>query len=365
MPTPIRVGIIGVGWGAIVQTPAFRCVPEYEVAALCSRRPERVAQAGEQLGIADTSTDWREFVRRDDLDLISICTPTDLHHEQAIAAFEAGKNVLCEKPLALNEGQGLEMVQAAEASGKANAVCFENRWGREKLIAWDMVREGYLGQPFFARVTMAAEYWHPSRSLQSEWMYRLDQGGGYLLGLASHDLDYACCLFGEPEAVCADVRTSVPRRKRPDGTELEVDADDTSTVILRMRSGVSALVSTSVVGLHTRDSYRLEAFGSDGTVMIDGTLFSSELRAGRVGDEGLSIVPGSTRMPRSGIEIPKRKAAAAIRALALMLEDWLPAFDGKSVPRVPSIRDAWIVQQIIDGARQSSAGAGWVQIKSS
>jgi predicted dehydrogenase len=365
MPTPIRVGIIGVGWGAIVQTPAFRCVPEYEVAAICSRRPERVAQAAEKLGIAETSTDWREFVQRDDLDLISVCTPTDLHHEQTIAALQAGKGVLCEKPVALNEGQAFEMLRAAEESGKPNAVCFENRWSPQKRAAGNMVHDGYLGQPYFFRVSIAADYWHPIRSLQSEWMYRLDQGGGYLLGMASHDLDYVCSLFGEPEAVCADVRTSVPRRARPDGTEVEVDADDTSAVLLRMRSGLQALVSTSAVGLHMRDSYRLEAFGSEGTIFIDGSLFASELQAGRVGDEGLSIVPGSSRLPRSGIEIPKRKAGAAIQALALMLEDWLPAFDGQPAPGVPTMRDGWIVQQIIDGARQSSDGAGWVQVKSS
>ena len=99
---PIRVGIIGVGWGSIVQTPAFRAVPEFEVAALCSRQPERVEAAAAQLGIDSTSTDWREFVARDDLDLISVCTPVKLHAEQTIAAVEAGKHVLCEKPVAVD-----------------------------------------------------------------------------------------------------------------------------------------------------------------------------------------------------------------------------------------------------------------------
>ncbi len=75
--TPYRVGIIGVGWGSIVQTSAFAMVPEFEVAALCSRRADSVAAAGERLGIADVSTDWRSFVQRDDLDVISICTPVD------------------------------------------------------------------------------------------------------------------------------------------------------------------------------------------------------------------------------------------------------------------------------------------------
>src|SRR5699024_336116 len=121
----------------------------------------------------------------------------------------AGKHVLCEKPVALDEGEAREMAEVAESSGKATAVCFENRWGRQKLRPWELIGNGYLGDSYFARVNVAAGYWHPSHALQSEWKYRLDQGGGYLLGLGAHDIDYLCCLFGDPEAVCADVTTTV------------------------------------------------------------------------------------------------------------------------------------------------------------
>src|ERR1700683_125166 len=106
MTDQLRVGIIGVGWGSLVQVPAFRAAGGYEVAALCSRRAERAAEAGARLGIEDASTDWEQFVRRPDLDIISVCTPTDLHREQVLGAIGAGKHVLCEKPVALAPGQG-------------------------------------------------------------------------------------------------------------------------------------------------------------------------------------------------------------------------------------------------------------------
>ena len=88
------MGVIGVGWGSMVQVPAFRAAGGYEVAALCSRRAERAAEAGVRLGIEDVSTDWERFVRRPDLDVISVCTPTDLHREQVLGAISAGKHVL-------------------------------------------------------------------------------------------------------------------------------------------------------------------------------------------------------------------------------------------------------------------------------
>jgi predicted dehydrogenase len=138
----LRVGIIGVGWGSMVQVPAFRAAGGYEVAALCSQRAERVAEAGRRWGIEDVTTDWRRFVRRPDLDVISVCTPTRLHHEQVLAAARAGKHVLCEKAVALTADQAVEMADVADAAGVAAAVCFENRWSREKLPAGRPFRRG-------------------------------------------------------------------------------------------------------------------------------------------------------------------------------------------------------------------------------
>jgi predicted dehydrogenase len=363
MADPMRVGIIGVGWGSVVQAPAFQAVPDYEVVAICSRRPERVAAAAEKLGIAETSTDWREFVRRDDLDLISVCTPVNLHAEQVIAAFAAGKHVLCEKPVAVSEREARQMFDAGEASGKAHAVCFENRWAPERLPVSDMVRTGFLGEAYFMRSTVDTGLWHPTHPLQAEWMYRRDQGGGYLMGLSSHDIDWACSLFGDPESVCADVRSTIPTRRRPDGTELAVDADDTSTLIMRMQSGVHVVINNCVVAAHA-DSRMVHLAGSNGTITIEGTLMGEHpvVRAAKADEEGMAGVPLSTRSVRSGRELPTRRARAAILALALMLEEWLPAFEGRPAPGVPTLRDGWLSQRIIDAAWRSSEGAGWVDV---
>jgi predicted dehydrogenase len=375
MTDQLRVGVIGVGWGSMVQVPAFRAAGGYEVAALCSRRAERAAEAGARLGIEDVSTDWEQFVRRPDLDIISVCTPTDLHREQVLGAIGAGKHVLCEKPVALDTVQAAEMADAADAAGVATAVCFENRWGREKLAVWRQIGDGLLGSPYFARVAIAADYFHPSRPLMSEWMYRLADGGGYLLGMASHDIDYLYCLFGVPEAVCADVRATIPRRTRADGSEFAADADDTASVLLRWSSGVGASISLTTVGLHTGSRYRFEAFGSGGTADIDGTVFGGTVRAGRAGEAGLREVALSDEAVSDPSAIPATgRRSAPIRALALMLERWLPAVGGSAGPAssadvsglgpsVPTLRDGLVVQRVIDAARRSSDGAGWVSLQ--
>jgi predicted dehydrogenase len=377
MTDQLRVGVIGVGWGSMVQVPAFRAAGGYEVAALCSRRADRVAAAGERLGVEDVSTDWERFVRRPDLDIISVCTPTDLHRKQVLGAIGAGKHVLCEKPVALDSAQAAEMADAADAAGVATAVCFENRWGREKLAVWREVSEGLLGSPYFARVAIAADYFHPVRPLMSEWMYRLADGGGYLLGMASHDIDYLYCLFGVPEAVCADVRATIPVRTRADGSAFSADADDTASLLLRWDSGVRASISLTTVGLHSGSRYRFEAFGSGGTAEIDGTVFGGTVRAGRAGEEGLRELPLSDAAVSDPSAIPATgRRSAPIRALALMLERWLPQVRGAEgtgaaapgagygpTPGVPTLRDGLVVQRVIDAARRSSDGAGWVSLQ--
>ena len=361
--SPIRVGLIGVGWGSVVQTPAFRMVPQFEIVALCSRHDERVRAAGEKLGIADVGTDWKTFVQRDDLDVISICTPVDLHREQALAAIAAGKHVLVEKPVGLDSGQTGEMLAAAEAAGVAHAVCFEGRWEPPRLTVWDMVRNGHLGQPFLASARSGADYWHPTRGLQSEWMYSKAGGGGYLMGMGSHDIDYICALFGEPEAVCADVRTTVKERPRDDGSTLAVDADDTSVLLLRMRNGMLVSILTTAVAFQ-RSFRAFEAYGSDGSVFMEGPLMMGDqmqVVAGAIGQAEAAVVAKTDRKPASGAEPPARRAAGAIVSLALMLEDWLPALDGQSTI-APTLADGHRVARVIDAARLSSDGGGWVSL---
>jgi predicted dehydrogenase len=193
-------------------------------------------------------------------------------------------------------------------------------------------------------------------------MYRLDQGGGYLMGMGSHDIDYACALFGEPTAVCADIRTSVPERARDDGTILAVDADDTAVLLLRMADDALVTVSTTAVALGP--TFRaFEAFGSEGSLTMRGALMGPgadvDIVATRVGESD-RITPSPRRL-RSGAELPERRATQAIRALALMLEDWLPAFEGGPTT-VPTLADGHRVARVIDAARASAAGAGWVEL---
>jgi predicted dehydrogenase len=339
-------------------------VDGYEVVALCSRNPDKVARAGEQLGISDLSNDWGSFVRRHDLDLISVATPVTLHRDVTVAALEAGKHVLCEKPLALTVSECEDMVGAARRAGTQTATCFELRWTAERATVRQLVADGLVGDPYFVRLSQSGSYWHPSRRNQALWMYDVDQGGGYLMGMLAHDIDLVCSLFGQPVELVADVRTMVPTRPLPDGGTLEVTADDTTVLTIRLDSGALALINCSVVGVHVQNAV-FDAFGSEGTITgpLGSRAGADHILAGRAGDPGLSPVPVEDRHIASGRPLPERGAAAAIRAQALMLEDWLPAFHGAPTPNpIPTFGDGLLVARVIEAARTSAAGAGWVKI---
>jgi predicted dehydrogenase len=190
-------------------------------------------------------------------------------------------------------------------------------------------------------------------------MYRREQGGGYLFGQMSHEIDFIQALFGPAVAVCADVRHSLDRVSTPDG-DVDVTADDTSALLLRLESGALAVLTNSTAGF-SAGTHLWEAHGSHGTIAVSrfpagGGTFVATVDGGEP-----QPLPPSSRQLASGVELPPRRSSAAVKAMGLMLEDWQPAFAG-SPTDVPPIRDGWGVQRVIDAALRSSDGAGWVAI---
>ena len=126
--------------------------PEYEyvpvLQACCSRREEKAQAFADQWGYKSVETDWRELLKRDDIDAVDICTPNDTHAEIAIAAAEAGKMILCEKPLASTAKVAQGMVEPVEKSGGKNTVWYNYRRVPAATLAKKVVSSGKLGTIF-------------------------------------------------------------------------------------------------------------------------------------------------------------------------------------------------------------------------
>ena len=150
---PVRVGVIGAGWGQL-QIESFRRVRAMEVVALCDSDKAKLESVAKRYKIATTFSNHRDLLARDDVDLISIATPPGLHYAITRAAIDAGKHVVCEKPLALAENDARDLLAHAEKQNIVHAVDYEMRYLPAIAYAKELIDEEYLGQLLRVDVTM-------------------------------------------------------------------------------------------------------------------------------------------------------------------------------------------------------------------
>lgn len=261
-----RLGIIGVGWGARVQIPAFRATG-WEVVAICGRTEGKVQRIAAEHDIPHAFTDYRLLINLPQVDLVSIVTPPAWHKEMSVAALQAGKHVLCEKPTALNAAEAREMWLAATATDRIALIDHELRFLPTRQKMHRLIREGYLGTLYHITYT----YRSGSRrdpSLPWSWWSDASQGGGILGALGSHLVDALRWWFGEITEVSGLLETFI--RERPDpkrGTMRPVTAEEYAAFLARFGHDGYAEVSMSAVA---EGSYqRVVAYGSEGMLLLD------------------------------------------------------------------------------------------------
>ena len=205
-PTTLRVGMVGYAFMGAAHSHAWRTAPRFfdlplrpELTAVAGRNAAGVRAAAAKMGWASAETDWRALIERDDIDLIDICTPGNTHAEIAIAALEAGKHVLCEKPLANSVAEAERMAAAADAAAARGvySMCgFSYRRTPALALARRMVAEGRLGQIRHVRAQYLQD-WLSDADAPLTW--RLDKaksGSGALGDIGAHSIDAAQWITG-------------------------------------------------------------------------------------------------------------------------------------------------------------------------
>src|SRR5690606_8867177 len=210
--------------------------------AVCARSPGAAAAFAERWGFASHDTDWRRLVERADIDAIDVCTPHDSHRDIAVAAAEAGKMVLCEKPLARTSAEAEEMVAAVERAGVPNTVWYNYRRVPAVTLAKQLVDEGRLGRVFHYRAVFLQD-WTISKDVPQggTGLWRLDAdaaGSGVTGDLPAHGIDTALWLNGGIASVTAMTETFVKeRRHQLTGDVRPVGIDDACAFLARFRNG--------------------------------------------------------------------------------------------------------------------------------
>ncbi|MEV7634936.1 Gfo/Idh/MocA family oxidoreductase [Pseudarthrobacter enclensis] len=292
--TPLRIGMAGYAFMGAAHSHAWRTAPRFfdlplrpELTALAGRNPDATTAAAAKLGWSSTETDWRRLIERDDIDLIDICTPGDTHAEIAIAALEAGKHVLCEKPLANTVAEAERMAAAARAAATSGvyAMCgYSYRRTPALALAKRMVDGGRLGTIRHVRAQYLQD-WLSNENAPMTW--RLDKsrsGSGALGDIGAHIIDAAQWIIGRQiSGVSALMETFV--RERPLAGDLvglgghgnpdagsprgAVTVDDTAIFTARFDGGPVGVFEATRYALGRRNAMRLEINGSEGSLAFD------------------------------------------------------------------------------------------------
>src|SRR5262245_3531162 len=212
MTKPLNVGMIGYGFMGRAHSNAYRKVGhffdlEYQpvLKAVCARSADKAKAFADIWGYESVETDWRKLVERKDIDVVDICTPNDSHREIALAAAAAGKMILCEKPLARDTKEGLDMVAAVEKAKVPNMVWYNYRRITAVTFAKQLIDEGKLGRIFHYRAKFLQDWTiSPELPQGGTGLWRLDvaaAGSGVTGDLLAHCIDTALWLNGPIDTV--------------------------------------------------------------------------------------------------------------------------------------------------------------------
>jgi len=289
----LRVGMVGYGFMGKAHAQAWRNAARFfelplrpELTALCGRSATAVASAADTYGFASWETDWQDLIARDDIDVVDICTPGDTHATIAAAALDAGKHVLCEKPLANTVAQAREMVAAAQraaARGRQAMVGFNYRRVPALALARRLIADGRLGTVYQVRAQYLQD-WIVDPEFPLVWRLRAEQAGSGALGdLGAHSIDLAQYLTGRRiTGVSALLETLVPERPLPvaaSGLSATADArhaergrvtvDDAALFTARFEGGAIGVFEATRFATGHKNAMRIEVSGSLGSLAFD------------------------------------------------------------------------------------------------
>jgi predicted dehydrogenase len=374
----LRVGLVGCGFMGRTHSNAFGKVNRFfevehqpVLTAVCARDRASAQAFADNWGYSSFETDWRKLVARKDIDLIDIASPNDTHAEIAVAAAEAGKMVMCEKPLGRNAAESEKMVAAVEAAKTPNMVWYNYRRVPAVTLAKQLVDEGRLGKIFHYRAKFLQD-WTISADLPQggPGLWRLDAnvaGSGVTGDLLAHCIDTAMWLNGPIGRVTAMTETFIKERSHTITGKVEkVTIDDASAFLARFQNGSLATFEATRYARGHKALYTLEINGADASIMWDlhdlhRLQYFDHSDEGRVrGWRALHITDGDHPYMKHwwvpGLQIGYE------HTFIHQVADFLEALaSGK--PASPTFREALATDYVTEAVLQSANSSRWEQVR--
>jgi len=324
----LAVGVVGVGGMGEFYVRCFTESGRARVLAIADINEARLRQVASKYKVERAFTDWTKLVEMPELDAVAICTPPKFHREQAVAALESGKHVLCEKPPAMNAREAAEMANAARRHGRVLAYGYQCRFSRHAQYVRRLVDEGYLGEIYRMRV----HYLRRSGAPRGWFRVRELAGGGPLIDCAIHYVDLAWWVSGRPKPVRAFGATYDLLGK--------FEVEDTAVALVLFSNGGSMVIEASWLQ-NWHNEHRVVVYGTEGGAQV---LPYAEVHK-KVGDYFVTMRPDIE-------EVDTQRAK---------ILHFLDAVEGKVEP-IPRAEDGVVVMKMIDAIYESAAKGASVSI---
>ena len=274
MDQTLRFGIVGCGRIAPRHVQGLLQVPGAQIVATADIRESRAAHMAEEVSKehallgrtrVEPYTEYRRLLERSDIDVVNICTPSGLHPQMSIEAMEAGKHVICEKPMALSVADADRMIEASRRTGKRLCIVLQNRYNAPMRDLRRVVDEGSLGRLYLGSATV--RWYRPQEYYEDDWHGTHAMDGGALMNQSIHHIDALQWIMGDVESLFASTATLAH----------QMEAEDVGVATLRFRSGALGVVEGSTLTWPQNLEGSVAIFGEKGSVKVGGTALNRKV----------------------------------------------------------------------------------------
>jgi predicted dehydrogenase len=357
----LRVGLVGVGNNATTHhLPAYRLLSEVEMAACCATSLDRARAACQRLDIPAAYDDVTTMIRLERLDAVSICSTNDAHHRNTLDALQAGADVLCEKPMALERQQAQEMCEVAARLGRRTMVAYTYRFVPAAKMAKGLIAAGELGDLFAFQATYISAYLADlDTPVEKPWKLMGEKGGGVLGDLGSHLIYLTRWWFGDITKVSGIKKIIVPQRALADASALTVDVDDACAFTADFASGLAGTYFVTKYATGRANFQRIEVYGRKGALTYN---------VERPGELAVCLGQDGRRARQwTTIPVPERFGDPGMigKLEAYRLEQARTFVQGilRGTPMEPTFADGLACQEVLDAVAASAASPAWVKVE--
>ncbi len=374
----INIGIIGAGFMGKTHTYNYVNLPIFydnlpfkiNLIGICNRTLSKAEQLKEDFGFELATSEYMDLLERKDIDVIDVCTPNNVHHEQIVNALKSKKHVYADKPLCITDEEADDIVYHAEETGLVHQMAFHNRFYPATLKIKMLLNDGFLGK----LISFRATYYHssslnPKKALKWK-LSREEAGGGVLVDMGSHVLDLLYHYLGEYDKMTMESFIVYPERPDNNGNMVKVDTEEHVLINAKMKNGAVGTIELSKLIAGSNDDLNLEFYGTQGAIRFDsmnsGIVWVYDTREEEIpigGKRGFKAIETMNKDPESRSNYPgPRFPIGWLRGHIASQYNFLKCiYENKQA--IPSFKDGAYIQKVMNKLYSINNSEKWIFIR--